>query len=178
MATPAHYGNGRSARRHAVTLARNGGGLQVLGEGIDVTYPLATLRLTEPFAHAAGIVYFDDGAHCEVNAADYPALATLAGQRPSRVVRWQRHWRVGELTRNAFTRQGIFKPTNVTLAREAQIRQVWQSVQPAQPRMPMTLLLRAMPASFGPNALALPNGTVVLCCRPANYHWRRWPTCS
>lgn len=198
---PAHYGNGRSARRHPVTLTRSGDCLAVLGAQIDATYRLAQLRLTEPFAHAAGIVYFDDGAHCEIDAADYPALAALLGQRASLVVRWQRHWRIalvslvalvaltgagavwglpaaagaltallpvsadlriGELTRNAFTRQGLFMASAITPAREDQIRQVWQAVQPAQARMPMTLLLRSMPAAFGPNALALPDGSVVL----------------
>jgi Zn-dependent protease with chaperone function len=201
MAISAHYGNGRSARRHAVTLTRSDDCLAVLGAQIDATYRLTQLRLTEPFAHAAGIVYFDDGAHCEVDAADYPALAALVGARASLVVRWQRHWRValaslvalvvltgagavwglpaaagaltallpasadvriGAITRNALTSQGMFTPSAITPARQNQIRQVWQAMQPAQPRMPMTLLLRTMPASFGPNALALPDGSVVL----------------
>ncbi|WP_332847729.1 M48 family metallopeptidase [Massilia sp. S19_KUP03_FR1] len=201
MTIPAHYGDGRSARRHAVTLTRSDDCLAVLGTQINATYPLAQLRLTEPFAHAAGMVYFDDGAHCEVDATDYPALAALVGQRASLVVRWQGHWRValgafvalvaligasamwglpaaagaltallpdsadvriGKLTRDAFTRQGLFKPSAITPAQQDQIRQVWQAVQPAQPRMPMTLLLRTMPAPFGPNALALPDGSVVL----------------
>lgn len=201
MTLPAHYGNGRSARRHAVTLARSGDALQVLGERIDVCYRLTQMRLTEPLAHAPGIVYFDDGAHCQIDAADYPALVALVGQRPSLVVRWQGHWRlalaalvalvavigagavwgvpaaastltallpasadvrIGAITRNALTTRGLFKPSAVTPAQEHQIRQVWQAVQPARPRMPMTLLLRTMPASFGLNALALPDGSVVL----------------
>jgi Zn-dependent protease with chaperone function len=201
MGLPAHYGDGRSARRHPVTLTDDAGYLRVAGEQVDASYPLATIRLTEPFAHAPSIAYFDDGAHCEVDGAHYPALAAMLGQRPSLVVRWQRHWRValaslvalvavtgagavwglpaaagalttmlpasadvriGELTRAAFTRQRLFKPSQLTPAQQAAIRQIWQTVQPAHPRMPLTLLLRAMPGRFGPNALALPDGSVVL----------------
>ncbi len=201
MGIPARYGDGRSARRHAVTLEGSVDALRVAGDQVDASYALTGIRLTEPFAHAACIVYFDDGAHCEVDGAHYPGLAAMLGQRPSLVVRWQRHWRValaslvalvavigagavwglpaaagaltamlpdsadvriGELTRAAFTRQRLFQPTALSPAQQAAIRNVWHSVQPAHPRMPMTLLLRAMPASFGPNALALPDGSVVL----------------
>lgn len=201
MAISAQYGNGRSARRHAVTLAAGDGLLCVTGVQIDASYPLATVRLTEPFAHAPGIAYFTDGAHCQIDGADYPALAAMLGQQPSLVVRWQRHWRValvsivalagvvgagaiwglpvaaealtamlprsadmriGEFTRAALERQDMLEASTLPPAQQAEIRHIWQTVQPARPRMPMTLLLRAMPASFGPNALALPDGSVVL----------------
>lgn len=201
MTLPAHYGDGRSARRHAVTLEGSVDSLRVVGEQVDARYPLKTVRLTEPFAHAACIAYFDDGAHCEIDGAHYPALAAMLGQRPSLVVRWQRHWRValaslaaliavigagavwglpaaagaltamlpasadvriGEITRAALTRQRLLRPSALSLAQQAAIREVWQTVQPAHPRMPLTLLLRAMPGKFGPNALALPDGSVVL----------------
>ena len=201
MAISAHYGDGRSARRHPVTLTGAADCLHVVGEQVDASYPLKTVRLTEPFAHAACIAYFDDGAQCEVDGAHYPALAAMLGQRPSLVVRWQRHWRValaslvalvaaigagsvwglpaaagaltamlpasadmriGAITQAAFTRQRLFKPSKLTPAQQTAIRHIWHTVQPAHPRIPLTLLLRAMPGQFGPNALALPDGSVVL----------------
>lgn len=201
MSIPAWYGDGRSARRHAVTLFRSAGFLRVVGEQVDASYPLAGLRMTEPFAHAPSMVWFDDGAHCEIAADHAPALAALLGARLSLVVRGQRQWRValpsiallvaviaagavwglpvaagaltamlprgadlriGEISRDALTRQGLLTPSAIGAAQQAAIAQVWQRMQPASPRMPMTLLVRAMPITFGPNALALPDGTVIL----------------
>jgi Zn-dependent protease with chaperone function len=198
---PARYGDGRSARRHPVALSCADGDLRVLGEEVDARYPLASVRLAEPFAHAASIVYFKDGAHCEVAAGDHPALAALLGHRPSLVVRWQRQWRtvlascgllagviaagaiwglpvaataltallpraadlhIGALAQQAFTSRGLTRPTTLDPAQQDDLRRAWTAVQPARPRMPMQLLLRAMPGSIGPNALALPDGTVIL----------------
>jgi Zn-dependent protease with chaperone function len=200
MSIPAHYSDGRSARRHAVTLSCADGHVHVAGAGIDARYPLAAVRMTEPFAQAATIVYFNDGAQCEVAGSDYPALAALLGYQPSRVVRWQRHWRIalasvalltvtvtagaiwgvpaatttitallpraadvriGEITQQALQAQGLTKPSALSAAQQDAIHRAWQTVQPAQARMPMRLQVRAMPPTFGPNALALPDGTVI-----------------
>lgn len=197
----AHYSDGRSARRHAVTLFRADDSLRVVGAAIDARYRLAALRATEPFDDAAVIVYCGDGAQCDVAGADYPALAAMLDRRPSLVVRAQRRWpvalggvailaavigvgavwglpaaagavtgllpraadlHIGALSRDAFDAQGLTLPSTLTAAQQAGIRQAWTSVQPVHPRLPLTLLLRAMPASFGPNALALPDGTVIL----------------
>lgn len=201
MSIPAQYGDGRSARRHAVTVFRAGDCLHVVGEHVDATYRLASIRLTEPFAHAATIAYFDDGAYCEVPVEGAAALADMLGRRASPVVRAQRRWplalgaiamlastvaagaiwglpvaaeaitallpreadqRIGALTREAFEARGLTEPSTLDATQQAALRHIWTSVQPAHPRMPMTLLLRAMPAPFGPNALALPDGTVIL----------------
>jgi Zn-dependent protease with chaperone function len=70
--------------------------------------------------------------------------------------------RIGALTRAAFDARGLTMPSTLGAAQQGAIRQAWAGVQPVRPRMPMTLLLRAMPVSFGPNALALPDGTVIL----------------
>jgi Zn-dependent protease with chaperone function len=201
MSIPAQYGDGRSARRHAVTLFRAAGCLRIVGTQVDARHPLASIRLTEPFAHAATIAYFDDGAYCEVASQDAAALAAMLGQRASRVVRAQRRWplalgaivvlavtvtagaiwglpvaaeavtallpraadlRIGALTRDAFEERGLTLPSTLDAAQQGAIRHIWNSIQPAQPRMPMTLLLRAMPKPFGPNAFALPDGMVIL----------------
>lgn len=201
MPIQAHYGDGRSARRHPVTIFRARNGLQVVGAHIDARYGFDAIRLTEPFAHAPSLVWFNDGAHCEVEGAHYPALAAMLEQPPSRVVRWQRQWRIalgsigilaavtaagylwgvplaaeaitallprsadvqiGAATRNALAAQGLTHPSSLTPAQRADILQAWASVQPAHPRMPLSLQIDAMSPRFGPNAIALPDGTVIL----------------
>lgn len=201
MAIPAQYGDGRSARRHAVTLFRDQDRLRVVGTDVDASHPVASIRMTEPFAAAATLVYFDGGAHCEVAAGDTAALTAMLGRRASLVVRAQRRWplalgaivvlaavvgagaiwglpvaadavtallpraadlRIGALTVETFDARGLTAPSTLDAAQQGDIRRTWDSIQPARPRMPMTLLVRAMPASFGPNALALPDGTVIL----------------
>lgn len=201
MTISAYFGDGRSARRHAVMLSCADGHMHVTGDGVDTRYPLAAIRVTEPFAQAAAIAYFDDGAHCEMAGSDYPALAAMLGHRSSLVVRWQRHWRIalvsiglliaaigagavwglpvaaealtallpraadlriGEITQQTMDAQSLTEPSTLSAAQQDDIRQTWRRVQPASPRMPMSLKVRAMPSSFGPNALALPDGTVIL----------------
>jgi Zn-dependent protease with chaperone function len=201
MSIPAQYGDGRSARRHAVTLFRSGESLRIVGAHVDARHPLASVRLTEPFAHAATIAWFDDGAYCEVSGAHVTALTAMLGRRASAVVRAQRRWplavgaiaalaaaiaagaiwglpvaaegltallpqdvdrHVGALTRDAFAARGLTGASTLDAAQQTAIGRIWRSVQPALPRIPMTLLVRAMPAPFGPNALALPDGTVIL----------------
>lgn len=94
MDITASYGDGRSARRHPVVLSVATGQLRVRGDGIDASYPLSDVRLTEPFAHAAAMAYFPDGAHCALQGDQRDAFAVLLGRRPSAVVRWQRRWPV------------------------------------------------------------------------------------
>jgi Zn-dependent protease with chaperone function len=201
VSIPAQYGDGRSARRHAVTLFRAGENLRIVGAHVDASHPLASIRLTEPFAHAATIAYFDDGPYCEVAGEHTTALAAMLGQRASPVVRAQRRWplavgaiaalvvavaagaiwglpvaaeavtamlpraadqNIGALTRDAFAARGLTGPSTLDAAQQDAINHIWRSVQPARPRIPMALLVRAMPPPFGPNALALPDGTVIL----------------
>jgi Zn-dependent protease with chaperone function len=69
--------------------------------------------------------------------------------------------RIGEITQQALQAQGLTKPSALSAAQQDAIRQAWLAVQPAHARTPMRLQMRAMPAAFGPNALALPDGTVI-----------------
>lgn len=75
---------------------------------------------------------------------------------------------VGAGSLAALTTQEMLLPTTLTPAQQSDIRQAWRRVLPAQSRVPLHLLIRAMPAQFGPNALALPGGTVIVNDAMAN----------
>ncbi|MGH8855645.1 MAG: M48 family metallopeptidase [Telluria sp.] len=58
-------------------------------------------------------------------------------------------------------RQNILQPSRLSDDRLAALQGILQRVQPAAPRIPLRLLVRAAP-QLGPNALAFPDGTIVL----------------
>jgi Zn-dependent protease with chaperone function len=85
----AHYFDGRSARLHLARL-RIADGLIALEGEVEKTYPVAGTRLAEPFAQAPDVLYFPDGARCEIPGPRQDRLLeALLGHRRSRVVRWQ-----------------------------------------------------------------------------------------
>ncbi|MFZ5509676.1 MAG: DUF7092 domain-containing protein, partial [Pseudomonadota bacterium] len=89
-ALPADYYDGRSARRHRVSLVLEGELLRVSGDGVERLAPVHELRVSEPMGAAPRLITFADGAFCEVR--DHAALAQLLrrnGHRDSFVVRWQ-----------------------------------------------------------------------------------------
>lgn len=55
----------------------------------------------------------------------------------------------------------LMKPSAFSDERLKQIAAIFESVKPAAKRMPVRLLVRQVPA-MGPNAFALPNGTIVM----------------
>lgn len=68
------------------------------------------------------------------------------------------------LGRNALTlleRRGLLKPSRLSDDRIASLAGILQRIQPAAPRIPLRLQVRAAP-KLGPNALAFPDGTIVL----------------
>lgn len=87
--THACYFDGLYARRHAVRLSAGDGVLRLQG-AIERSYALADIALAEPFANAPAVLYFPDGARCEVEDAQGRAwlAGTLAYRKPW-VVRWQ-----------------------------------------------------------------------------------------
>lgn len=90
MKVAANYYDGRSAKRHAVTLALEGELVRVQGEGIDRSGALHELRISEPMGEAPRLVTFPDGAYCEVrDHAGLKALLLHTGHRDHFVVRWQ-----------------------------------------------------------------------------------------
>ena len=86
----ANYYDGRSARRHSVTIEVEGEVLRVVGDGVERSAPLAELRISESMGSAPRLITFPDGAFCEVR--DHAGLAPLlarTGHRDRLVVRWQ-----------------------------------------------------------------------------------------
>lgn len=196
----ASYFDGRSARLHAVELNAGDGVLMVIGAGVARDYAYAQVRLAEPFAHAPAVLYFADGARCEVgDAGARAALAAALGYRASALVRWQQHWyaallalllligagvamfgwglpaaadriaaaipasldeRIGATARQALETE-LLLPSRLSEQRVAQIERVLRDIAPARPRLPLRLLVRNAP-QLGPNALALPDGTIVV----------------
>lgn len=55
----------------------------------------------------------------------------------------------------------LFKPSQSSPALQAQAQQIFQKILPAQPRMPVRLLIRRAD-SIGANAFALPDGSIIL----------------
>ncbi|MEO7495711.1 MAG: M48 family metallopeptidase [Massilia sp.] len=196
----AHYFDGRSARLHAVTLHLRSAALALVGPELNCEYPLNELSMAEPFADAAGVLYFKDGGRCEVPAPEgRAALAEWIGYRKSWVVRWQDRWwgallalvlllgtggaiwtwalpaaavkiadalppsvdkALGEQAHAALEKQ-FLEPTKVSAARQAEVRAVLAELLPASPRQPIKLLIRNTPV-LGANALALPDGTLII----------------
>lgn len=196
----ANYFDGRDTRLHRVELTAGDGALRVLGGAISKRYALADITLAEPFAHAPAVLYFADGARCEVSGADAArALADALGYRKSHVERWQERsyaallalvlliatggaivtWglpaaaekiaavippsldqRLGQSARRALEAQ-LMAPTRLSEQRVAQVEQVVHAIVPAVTRQPIRLLVRSAP-QLGANALALPDGTIII----------------
>lgn len=87
---PAHYYDGRSARRHSVALEVDGDTLRVVGDGIERRAALAEVRVSEPMGAAPRLISFPDGAVCELREhAGFASLLARIGHRDRLVVRWQ-----------------------------------------------------------------------------------------
>lgn len=89
----ANYFDGQNARLHPVELKPGDDALMVMGSAIAKEYAYQEVTLAEPFADAPAVLYFADGARCEVGGAGAgQALADALGYRKSAVVRWQERW--------------------------------------------------------------------------------------
>jgi Zn-dependent protease with chaperone function len=92
--TRAGYYDGRSSKRHEVTLELSGATLHVKGQGIDLAVPLAEVRLEERVANAPRLMHLPRGALIEAaELAGIDELIERGGHRDSLVVRLQRSWR-------------------------------------------------------------------------------------
>jgi Zn-dependent protease with chaperone function len=146
------------------------------------------------------VLYFADGARCEVNdRAGARALADALGYRKSAVTRWQQHWYAALLALLlligagfAFVTWGVpaaaekiaaaippsldkqvgasafegleaklLAPSRLSDQRIAEVERVLRSIAPSGTRQPIRLVVREAPR-LGPNALALPDGTIVV----------------
>lgn len=93
MQVAAHYYDGKSSRRHAVTLEVEDGIAHVRGD-IERNNPLAELRVSERFNRAARKVTFPDGAYLEIiDREAFAELLQLTRHQDSLVVRIQQNWR-------------------------------------------------------------------------------------
>ncbi len=89
------YFDGRSSKRHPVSLGVEDGHAVVEGEAVSRREPLQAVRVSERMGGAARMVSFADGAFCEVRDHDaLDALLHATGYRDSIVVRMQNRWRV------------------------------------------------------------------------------------
>jgi predicted Zn-dependent protease len=196
----AHYFDGQNARLHPVELQAGVGTLVLIGGSIAKQYAFPEVTLAEPFAQAPTVLYFADGARCEVgDASAGRALADALGYRKPALVRWQERWpaallalvlligaglaivtwglpaaaeriaaaippsldqRLGETARQGLEAQ-LLEPTRLNEQRVAQVEQVLNSIAPGATRLPVRLLVRNSPR-LGANALALPDGTIML----------------
>lgn len=196
----ANYFDGQSARLHPVELQAAHGALMVLGGAVTREYSYPQILMAEPFAQAPAVLYFADGARCEVSdSAGARALAQALGYRTSAVMRWQQHWYAALLALvlliaagGAFAIWGVpalaekiadaippsldrsvgasalegleaklLAPSRLSEQRIAEVEQVLRSIAPSRQRQPIRLLVRSAP-QLGPNALALPDGTIVM----------------
>lgn len=196
----ASFFDGQDTRQHLVELEAHDGALRVMGEALTREYARSQVTLAERFAHAPTMLYFADGAHCEVAAgAGAQAVADALGYRMSAVMRWQQRWyaallalvllvaagaafvvwgvpalaekiaaaippsldrHIGESALRGMEEK-LFLQSRFSDQRIAEIGKVLASIVPAKPRVPIRLLVRNAP-QLGANALALPDGTIVV----------------
>lgn len=57
--------------------------------------------------------------------------------------------------------KSLFKPSALPENRKQQVREIFDNIKPEHPRLPMHLLFRSSP-QMGPNAVALPGGSIVV----------------
>ncbi|WP_034297168.1 M48 family metallopeptidase [Herbaspirillum sp. RV1423] len=93
MQVPAFYFDGKTSRRHLVTLHVEDGVASISGD-VERACPIMQLRVSERLHRAARKVTYPDGAYLEIqdNAA-FAALLHATSHRDSLVVRMQQNWR-------------------------------------------------------------------------------------
>jgi len=202
LATPARFFDGRSARCHEVCLHLGAGAVALEG-AVERRYALAEARVAEPFAGTPTVLYFADGARCEVEvqAGDDDTgrqLRAALGYRPSRAERIAAHtwaalvalvllvalilattfWGIpaaaqriaaelppsvdrslGASAVKALRASGTLRQSRLSDERLAEVQQILRRIAP--PDVPVRLLVHDIEA-MGANALALPDGTIVM----------------
>ena len=101
-AVAAFYFDGKTSRRHAVTLEVIDGMARIYGSEpnagdaapVERVCPIAQLRVSERLSRAARKVTYPDGAYLEIqDQAAFAALLDSTSHRDSLVVRMQQNWR-------------------------------------------------------------------------------------
>ncbi|WP_312551927.1 M48 family metallopeptidase [Massilia sp.] len=196
--TTAYFFDGRSARRHEVALGVGDGAITLVG-AIDRRYACGDTRVAEPFEGTPTVLYFPDGARCEVDEPEAGRMLRAAlGYRASRTVRLTAHtWAVlaalvllvalilvttfwgiptaarkiadelppsvdrslGESAVDALRASGALRPSRLSDEWLAEVQQLMRRVAPAD--VPVRLLIHDVKA-FGANAIALPDGSIIM----------------
>ena len=197
----ASYFDGRRAQRYEVELCIVDGVLQISGDGIARTEPLAQVRIGERLGAGPRLLNLGDNAYCEVR--DHAALdAQLAagGYRRHGVIEWlQGSWRIAtaslaavviaawagyrwglpvaaevvaarvpdgvshQISRSALSTldHSWLKPSKLPEARREALRHGYAQLDFGGGAKEPALEFRSSP-EIGPNAFALPDGTVVV----------------
>lgn len=196
----AQYFDGHSSRPHRVKLLLGGGGVQVLGDGINRRAAQAEIALSEKLGRAPRILRFADGAFCEiVDHAGLEDLLAQAGYRDSAVDLAQRSWlvavvslvltlallaggyvwglprfadRVAERLPASVSRVlseqtltlldgRLLQPSKTPAARQQELQRRFAALAATAGTAKPKIVFRSSPR-IGPNAMALPDGTVVI----------------
>ena len=201
MSVSGFYFDGRSARRHTVSLELRGDGLHVIGDAVERSEALADIKIPAPLGDTPRLILFADGARCEVaDRGGFDALLQTAGHAPSLVARMEARWTYAVASllvtlaliaaayvwglpyaaREAAERipekvlvmmDGQFlktfdgrllEPTKLSPARQQALVSRLRAMRwPDEAAKPERILFRSAP-HIGPNAFALPGGTVVM----------------
>ena len=88
----AYYYDGRISARRIVTLERIGENLRLRGDGVDVNYPVASVRVSLPIGHVRRSLRFPNGVLCELigDAPIEPLLGKDAPLTQRLLARWER----------------------------------------------------------------------------------------
>lgn len=195
------YFDGKSASRQQVELQAMPGRLMLRGEDFARDEPLPTLKISSKVGSSPRMVYFSDGAHCEVaDHAGFESLLSGMGARPvSTLSRMEASWPYAlvavmlflaflagsyywglPVAANAAARKipyriaheidthvlkaldgGMLLPSKLSAARQKALTKEFENLHMPSDLPPHTLLFRNSPA-IGPNAFALPGGTIVM----------------
>ncbi|MET3105586.1 Zn-dependent protease with chaperone function [Oxalobacteraceae bacterium GrIS 2.11] len=87
------YFDGIDATAHPVQLGIKEQAIHILGQSIDLLFPIKQVHFNEPFRHASALIELGNGAQCEVaGMEDRLVLQQALDYQPSLVVRWQARW--------------------------------------------------------------------------------------
>jgi Zn-dependent protease with chaperone function len=89
-----HYYDGLSSRAYIVTFSIHGGNCRLSGEGIDKTFRVSDITLSEQLDKANRILRFRDGSSCELpDSSHLTAIFKGSDIKDTYVNRLQRSWR-------------------------------------------------------------------------------------
>ena len=195
------YFDGKSALQQEVDLQGASGMILLRGEGVVRDEPLNTLRISSKVGNSPRMVYFQDGAHCEVaDHAGFESLLQESGAQPvSLLAKMEASWlhvsvavllfiaflagayywglplaaniaarripyRVAHGIDTHFLKAldgNILLPSKLSQLRRDKLRHEFDRLHLPDGLPPHALLFRNSP-QIGPNAFALPGGTIVM----------------